>query len=242
MRSSHSLDRLETAFDDDRLVADAGLLLPATLAAHLGLRELVDRHLDLGARPGAANAGDKLLTLVMSALAGPAGRQHQPDPGHHRQGGVHPGHVPAQLPLGPCPPARPGQPGAAGPRLGSGCGTRRSTLHDRSRLHDLRDVRAREGGRATPRVHRRPGLPPPARGGGRHGRCPDGAPARRQRQHRAGRRPLPARDDHQSPRRGSHGPADDASGQRLLRPRGGRGLPRHGRPLLDHAPEAGPCP
>jgi len=25
---SHSLDRLDTAFDDDRLVADAGLLLP----------------------------------------------------------------------------------------------------------------------------------------------------------------------------------------------------------------------
>ncbi len=70
MRSSHSLDRLDVAFDDDRLVADAGLLLPATLAHHLGLRELVDRHLDLGARPGAANAGDKLLTLVMSALAG----------------------------------------------------------------------------------------------------------------------------------------------------------------------------
>jgi hypothetical protein len=49
MRSSHSLDRLDTAFDDDRLVADAGLLLPATLAHHLGLRELVDEHLDLGA-------------------------------------------------------------------------------------------------------------------------------------------------------------------------------------------------
>ena len=32
MRSSHNLDRLEVAFDDDRLVADAGLLLPATLA------------------------------------------------------------------------------------------------------------------------------------------------------------------------------------------------------------------
>lgn len=26
MRSSHSLDRLDVAFDDDRLVADAGLL------------------------------------------------------------------------------------------------------------------------------------------------------------------------------------------------------------------------
>ncbi len=47
MRSSHNLDRLEVAFDDDRLVADAGLLLPATLAHHLGLRELVDEHLDL---------------------------------------------------------------------------------------------------------------------------------------------------------------------------------------------------
>jgi hypothetical protein len=70
MRSSHSLDRVDTAFDDDRLVADAGLLLPATLAHHLGLRELVNAHLDLGAAAGRANVGDKLLTLVMSALAG----------------------------------------------------------------------------------------------------------------------------------------------------------------------------
>jgi Transposase DDE domain group 1 len=70
MRSSHSLDRLDTAFDDDRLVADTGLLLPATLAAHLGLKELVEEHLDLGAAAGRANVGDKVLTLVMSALAG----------------------------------------------------------------------------------------------------------------------------------------------------------------------------
>ena len=70
MRSSHTLDRLDTAFDDDRLVADAGLLLPATLAHQLGLRGLVDEHVELGDKPGAANAGDKLLTLVMSALAG----------------------------------------------------------------------------------------------------------------------------------------------------------------------------
>ena len=70
MQSSHSLDRLDTAFDDDRLVADAGLLLPATLAQHLGLRELVEKHLDLGDKPGRANVGDKLLTLVLSALAG----------------------------------------------------------------------------------------------------------------------------------------------------------------------------
>jgi Transposase DDE domain group 1 len=70
MRSSHTLDRLDVAFDDDRLVADAGLLLPATLAHRLGLRELVTEHLDLGDAPGQANPGDKLLSLVMSALAG----------------------------------------------------------------------------------------------------------------------------------------------------------------------------
>ena len=70
MRSSHSLDRLGSTFDDDHLVADAGLVLPATLAEHLGLRGLVDEHLELGDGAGRANAGDKLLTLVMSALAG----------------------------------------------------------------------------------------------------------------------------------------------------------------------------
>jgi hypothetical protein len=70
MQSSHSLDRLDVAFDDDRLVADAGLLLPATLAHHLGLKELVDDHVDLGARPGRANVGDKFLTLIASAIAG----------------------------------------------------------------------------------------------------------------------------------------------------------------------------
>ena len=88
-------DRIQIAFDDHRLVANAGLLLPATLAQRslwawalpgglssgagrrpgrcrsgAGLRELVDRHLDLGDAPGRANTGDKMLTLVASALAG----------------------------------------------------------------------------------------------------------------------------------------------------------------------------
>ena len=63
-------DRIQIAFDDHRLVNNAGLLLPATLAQRVGLRELVDRHLDLGYAPGRANAGDKMLTLVASALAG----------------------------------------------------------------------------------------------------------------------------------------------------------------------------
>ena len=63
-------DRIQIAFDDRRLVANAGLLLPATLGRHLGLPELVDRHLDLGRAPGRANTGDKVMTLVASALAG----------------------------------------------------------------------------------------------------------------------------------------------------------------------------
>ena len=63
-------DRIQIAFDDHRLVANAGLLLPVTLAQHLGLRELVDSHVDLGAAPGRANTGDKVMTLVASALAG----------------------------------------------------------------------------------------------------------------------------------------------------------------------------
>ena len=70
MLPQNNPDRVRIVFDDHRLVANAGLLLPATLARHLGLRELVDRHLDLGGAPGRANTGDKLLTLVASALAG----------------------------------------------------------------------------------------------------------------------------------------------------------------------------
>ncbi len=70
MLPRHHPDRTQIAFDDHRLVANAGLLLPATLALHLGLPQLVQEHLDLGDAPGRANTGDKLMTLVASALAG----------------------------------------------------------------------------------------------------------------------------------------------------------------------------
>ena len=52
------LDRICAAFNDHRLVADSGLLLPVILAQRLGLRELVDNHVDLGDAPGRANPGD----------------------------------------------------------------------------------------------------------------------------------------------------------------------------------------
>ena len=62
--------RIQITFDDHRLVANAGLLLPATLALHLGLPQLVQERLDLGNALGRANTGDKIVTLVASALAG----------------------------------------------------------------------------------------------------------------------------------------------------------------------------
>ena len=63
-------DRIQIAFDDHRLVVNAGLILPATLALRLGLPQLLRKHLDLGGAPGRANTGDKMMTLVASALAG----------------------------------------------------------------------------------------------------------------------------------------------------------------------------
>ena len=70
MLPRHHPDGIRIAFDDHRLVANAGLILPATLALHLGLPQLVDRRLDLGHATGRANTGDKMMTLVASALAG----------------------------------------------------------------------------------------------------------------------------------------------------------------------------
>ena len=38
-------DRIQVAFDDHRLADNAGLFLPVTLVRHLGLGELVNRHI-----------------------------------------------------------------------------------------------------------------------------------------------------------------------------------------------------
>ena len=118
-------DRIQIAFDDRCLVANAGLILPATLARHLGLPQLVEQHLDLGDAPGRANTGDKIMTLVASALArsaSAAAMRCAPRDSlrswRRSQGPVHPGDVPAHLPVGPCPPTGPGEPPVAGPGLG----------------------------------------------------------------------------------------------------------------------------
>ncbi|HZV10016.1 MAG TPA: IS1380 family transposase, partial [Novosphingobium sp.] len=71
MRTScHSLDRVEATFDDERLVANAGLIAPASVAQHLGLKEVIDERVDLGEAPGRANVGHKAMTVIHAVLAG----------------------------------------------------------------------------------------------------------------------------------------------------------------------------
>jgi hypothetical protein len=57
-------------FDDPNLVADAGLILPATLMVRLGLEALVNQTVRLGGRVGGSRPGRKVLTVVASILVG----------------------------------------------------------------------------------------------------------------------------------------------------------------------------
>ena len=59
MLPQNNPDRIRILFDDHRLVANAGLLLPATLARHLGLRELVDHTLTSAARRDGRTRGTR---------------------------------------------------------------------------------------------------------------------------------------------------------------------------------------
>ena len=56
-------------FDDDRLVGDARVITPATLAAHLGLRNWLTS-MSILVRAWAGECGPKAMTLVHALLAG----------------------------------------------------------------------------------------------------------------------------------------------------------------------------
>ena len=201
MLSPERPDRIHVAFDDPRLVANAGLLLPVTLAQRLGLSELADSHLDLGDAPGRANAGDKILTLVASALAG---GDCIDDTDALRAGGT--GRV-----LGCAVKA----PSTLGTFLRSfrwghvrqldrvsrellarawdaGGRPRRLAYDDRPGLHRLRDLWSGQGGSAPSQLHRPARLSSAAGRCRRNRRCADGTAASGAGQHRPGRRTLPA--------------------------------------------------
>ena len=205
-------DRIRIVFDDHRLVANAGLLLPATLAQHLGLGELVDHHLDLGSAPGRANTGDKLITLVASALAG---GDCIDDADALRTGGTActlGGTVKAPSTLGTF--LRSFRWGhvrqldrvsrellSRAWAAGAGPGGGPLTIDLDSTICETYGL-AKEGAQgavgavqrvgATPWLHWQARLSPAAGRGRRNRRRADGPAARGPRQHRSGRRPLPA--------------------------------------------------
>ena len=67
---SRGIDRIEVTFDEPNLVANAGLLLVATLVVRLRLERLINDMIDLSGRVGGALPGRKVLTLVHAMVAG----------------------------------------------------------------------------------------------------------------------------------------------------------------------------
>jgi hypothetical protein len=116
MGSSHTLDQLDICFDDTHAIANAGLLLPATLAERLGIEQAADALIALGEQAGAHRPGRKLLTLVHAMLAGGdciddadllrCGATSQVL-GHRVMAPSTLGTLPALVHLRACPPARP---------------------------------------------------------------------------------------------------------------------------------------
>ena len=65
------LDAMRVAFDDERAVSDAGMVLVATLAQRLGIEALAQRMVRLRPdRPGARNAGRKVMALIYAMALG----------------------------------------------------------------------------------------------------------------------------------------------------------------------------
>jgi hypothetical protein len=63
-------------FDEPNLVANAGLILVATLVVRLGLERLINGSVDLSGRVGGALPGRKVLTLVHAMVAGASHIDH----------------------------------------------------------------------------------------------------------------------------------------------------------------------
>jgi hypothetical protein len=68
---SRGIDRLGVIFDDESLVANAGLVLPATLMVRLGVEALVNAVVRVGSRPGR-----KVCSLVAAMLVGASHIDH----------------------------------------------------------------------------------------------------------------------------------------------------------------------
>ena len=177
-RVSHAIDRIEVTFDDETLVANAGLIVPATLMVRLGLEALVNSTVRLVGRVGGARPGRKVLTLVHAILAGGSHIDHADMLRAGATARVLPfrvmapvdvGDVPAGVHVRSCPPARRGDRRDDPPGVGAGRRSRRRRDDDRSGLDDLRGGRQAQAGRRL-RLHEGARLPPAAGHPGRHRR------------------------------------------------------------------------
>ncbi len=130
---SRGIDRIEVTFDEPNLVANAGLLLVATLVVRLGLEAPDQRHRSTCRAGSAGRCRDARCSRLVHAMA--AGGSHIDHADMLRSGATGSvlghrvmapstlGHVPAGLHLRPRPSARPGARRGAAPGLGPRGGT-----------------------------------------------------------------------------------------------------------------------
>jgi hypothetical protein len=156
------LDGVEVLFDDERLGSDAGIALVATLAGRLGIERLVGQFVRLRRdRPGAANAGRKVMALIFAMLLGAdsiddcellrAGRRPKPTGwGFGTEGLSQTAYDLRRIGAWIRPGFRPGGPGNSGGSCRSSPSSASQTCHP-----GRREVRGRGGsdGRALPRRH-----------------------------------------------------------------------------------------
>ena len=72
VRLSRTIDRFDATFDHDGLIADAGLIVIATLMSRLGLEQLADKLV----RTGSFAPGRKICTLIAAMVAGATHTDH----------------------------------------------------------------------------------------------------------------------------------------------------------------------
>ena len=159
---SRAIERLDVTFDDESLVANAGLIVPATLMVRLGLEALVNATVRLGGPGRWVAAGPQGLFVGRDDLGG----RHAHRSCRHAargcdatgvavpgDGSLDAGHVLARVHVRACPPARQGHRRDAPPRLEWRRRARRRADDDRSGLDDLRGARQTEARRRV-RLHR----------------------------------------------------------------------------------------
>ena len=143
---SRGIDRIEVTFDEPNLVANAGLLLVATLVVRLRLEALINDMVDLTGRVGGALPGRKVLTLVHAMVAGGSHIDHADVLRSGATQAVLPHRVMAPSTLGtflrclllrPCPPTGPGLGRGTASGVVPRCRTRGRPGGRRPRLHHL---------------------------------------------------------------------------------------------------------